>query len=218
MNYKIQCVKSIPNDLLETGEKKYYKKNDVLLEIDEIPKGVYILLKGTILSLNETSSGNTNILQIIKPLSTIFDELIINSQNSPNKYICYSDVEIISINKKEIIHLMRNNYNINQFFFKISCYKLDIFIHLANKFNLLSGEQKIFNTFLEFAEHYGNKRNNIIKINFKLSQQFISDLLGVNRSTTVRAINKLKELNILELRNGYYYIINIDLLESICYT
>lgn len=225
MYYKIIGLRSIPGELLEVGEKKYYKKNDILLDGNEIPQGILILLKGTVLTVKESSDGNINILQIFEPLIPLFDKIlfsdvnnkkkIISENTAPNKFICYSDVEVIYINKLEFINLIKNNSNINNFFLETAYYRMSFLIS-QNKFNLFNGEQRIYNIFLEFALYYGIEINHKIKINFKLSQQFISSLADVNRSTTVRAINKLKELNILEYKNGYYYIPKIHLLEDIC--
>lgn len=215
MNYKIIDLKSIPDKLLEVGEKKYYRKNDILLDVGETPQEILILLKGTVLTVKENSDGEINILQIFEPLVPLFDQLLISSHKTSVRFICYSDVEVIYISKPKFINLINNNITINKFFLETAYYKMN-FLSNQNKFNFLSGEQRIYNIFLEFSSHYEIKKNDKIKINFKLSQQFISNLAGVNRSTTLRAIKKLKKLNILTYSNGYYYITKIDLLENIC--
>ncbi|MGI6449974.1 MAG: helix-turn-helix domain-containing protein [Desulfitobacteriia bacterium] len=45
-----------------------------------------------------------------------------------------------------------------------------------------------------------------MKLNIKISQQFISNILSMNRITSARIIRKLKKLRLIEQTDGYYYI------------
>src|SRR5699024_11192556 len=67
---------------------------------------------------------------------------------------------------------------------------------------------------ISFARRYGVSYDEKILINKKLSIDYITNLLGVNRATTVRAIRKLKDMNLLENINGFYCIRGIQTLKS----
>lgn len=217
MNYKVIGLNSVPSELLEAGVKKYYKKNEILLEVGEEPTGILILLKGTVLTVTDNSDGDTTIVNIFEPLIPLFDLLIFNHKKILGRFICYSDVEVLYIDKQEITNLKNNNSIINDFFLETAYYKMNFLVN-RDKFNLFNGEQRVYIILLEFAVQYGIKKNEEIKINFKISQQFISNVINVNVSTTARAITKLKKLGILEFRDGFYYIKKMHLLENICST
>lgn len=67
---------------------------------------------------------------------------------------------------------------------------------------------------LTFAANFGKETEGKTKLNIKISQQFISEMLGVTRGTTIKVINKLKELNLIEQTNGYYYIKDLQRLKN----
>ena len=72
---------------------------------------------------------------------------------------------------------------------------------------------KICDLLLIFAEHYGVPYDGKILIKEKISQQLLSNLLGINRVTAVRAIKDLKEMALIEQINGYYCIRSLEKLK-----
>jgi CRP/FNR family transcriptional regulator len=64
------------------------------------------------------------------------------------------------------------------------------------------------------AEKFGIEEENAIKLDIKISQQFISNILGINRNTCIRMINKLKKLNYINQIHGYYYIVDFEGLKQ----
>lgn len=82
MQNKIISMNYIPDKLLETGVNKYFKKDDILLDIGETPLGIHILIKGTVIVINENANGNTNILFIVEPLFTLDGFNVGNNRHS----------------------------------------------------------------------------------------------------------------------------------------
>ena len=107
---------------------------------------------------------------------------------------------------------------------------MDIMESLSTKFlssmeqirhsNFHNAAWKICDLLLIFAEHYGVPYDGKILIKEKISQQLLSNLLGINRVTAVLAIKELKEMALIEQINGYYCIRSLEQLkrhqERIC--
>ena len=100
---------------------------------------------------------------------------------------------------------------------------MDIMESLSTKFlsameqvrhtNFHNAGWKICDLLLIFAEHYGVPYDGKILIKEKISQQLLSNLLGINRVTAVRAIKELKEMALIEQINGYYCIRSLEKLK-----
>jgi CRP/FNR family transcriptional regulator len=65
-----------------------------------------------------------------------------------------------------------------------------------------------------FSERYGVPYNDAVMIKEKISQQILSDLLGVNRITVNRIIKILKDAGLLFQINGYYCICDVKKLKQ----
>ena len=77
--------------------------------------------------------------------------------------------------------------------------------------NELNAVRKVCNLFLILAERYGAADSGGIVIREKLSQEYISSLLGLNRITVVRVMKSLKEQGVIQRRNGCYWISDVEL-------
>ena len=67
---------------------------------------------------------------------------------------------------------------------------------------------------LTFADKYGTDYDGKILIEHKLSINYLTALMGVNRATTIRALNMLKGKKLLETVNGLYCIRDLDALKE----
>ena len=77
-----------------------------------------------------------------------------------------------------------------------------------------SAIQKVCNLLLSFADRYGVVENGEIVIRERLSQEYISNLLGINRVTVVRVMKELRERGLVERRNRYYCLCDIEQLKE----
>lgn len=130
-------------------------------------------------------------------------------------YKCIEDSEFINISRNTIIEIMKTDFEVNMFIYNVNTNNFFNLVNRVHDYSKVSSERRVILLFIEFVEEFGVKVEDKIKINFKFTQQFISDLVNVERSTAVRTIKKLKEMNIIEKINGYYYIKDINLLKEI---
>ena len=75
-----------------------------------------------------------------------------------------------------------------------------------------SSEWRICDLLLIYADFYGVEYDGKILIQEKISQQIMSNLLGINRITTVRGIKNLKNMGLIEQINGLYCIRDVERL------
>ena len=72
--------------------------------------------------------------------------------------------------------------------------------------NFQNASWKVCNLLLSFAKQYGVTYDGKILIKEKISQQLMSDMLGINRITAVRIIKELKDQELVEQINGFYCV------------
>jgi biotin operon repressor len=71
---------------------------------------------------------------------------------------------------------------------------------------------RMSNFLLDIADIFGEKIGTKTKLTLKLSHQFISAALNINRVTAAKNTKKMKELGLIEFFNDYYYIADIPAL------
>lgn len=212
---KVYSAQKIPQKLLNIGDKKYFKKNDIIIHQGDILNELYILIKGKVILYHENKNGILTYRSLLVPPCLMGEPNVIIQEEILFNYECIEDSELVIIRRNALLNAMKTDFDINIFLYSInSSYSFNAEKRLRY-YSEFSSENRVVEVFLEFAEVFGVKTNDKIKINYKFSQQFISDLANVKRATTVRTIRKLKDKKIIEYFNGKYYIIDFNLLKEI---
>lgn len=214
MHSKILKMDNIPEKLLSLGERKCFKKNEIILYPGEKLNYMYILVEGKVLVLTNSLNGLLIYDFLLLP-NCIIAEMCVNDKiECPSTFKCLEDSEIILISKDTIKNILKSDYDIASYLHNVTTNLFFRFFHQANEYATSSTEERITNILIEFAEEFGENNDGEIKINFNLSQQFISNLVGVKRITTARIIKKLKDENSIKLYESYYYIKDINKLKK----
>lgn len=213
MNYSIIKLDNIPKKLLNVGKKQFLKKNDILIYSGELVNYAYILLKGKVLVYYDTAKGSLYSDLILAPC-IIGEETVICQNEIVGTFKCLQNCEFIKIPRKILLDLMKTDFEINIFLYKKVTTLFNQSGLKLSTYSSLPSEKKVILFLIELAEALGIDMDGKIKIDFNISQQFISNFVSVERTSTVNAFNKLKDKHILEYHDGYYYINDLESLKK----
>lgn len=214
MNHKFLKMVDVPEKLINLGEKIFLKKDQIIFHRGEKTDYFCILIKGKIIGINYTKDGLMFYSAVMLPNYIFCESCVINDEEVPITFKCLNNVELVKISKNTLLELYNTDIDIFNYIYRIASEKFYNLVLKNSEYLVLSSEQKIVEILLELVEEFGIVDDGKIKINFKFSQELISDLVGVNRRTTTRTFTKLRNNNILEYIDGDYYINNIDLLKQ----
>jgi CRP/FNR family transcriptional regulator len=195
------------------GAVKKIPKNTILAEPGNLPKCCYVVKKGCVVSFEYTLSGEERIYGIHMPPCPILEAPLLFNKPCAVYFKTVEPSEMICVDRHTLLDLMREDFHTT----------MAVIESISNKF-IVGMEQireatnhdvawRLCNLLLEFAAAYGVLYDGATLIQKKLSQQFLSNLLGVNRVTVNRISQKLKDLGFIEQINGYYCIGDIEKLK-----
>ncbi|MDO4328762.1 MAG: Crp/Fnr family transcriptional regulator [Lachnospiraceae bacterium] len=199
--------------LVELGERKIFPKNYELVRAGAIPKYCYIVKSGRVAAYEYTIGGEERIYNFNECNSLLLEANVLFDYVSPVNFKTTLPSELICIDKETLLEAISRDPQVS----------MDVMESLATKFmssmdqirhaNFHNAEWKICDLLLIFADRYGVPYDGKILIKEKVSQQLLSNLLGINRVTAVRAIKSLKEMSLIEQINGYYCIRDVERLK-----
>lgn len=214
LNTKILKMNNIPEKLVNIGEIKHYKKNDIVIQPGYLLEYMYVLINGELTLFRNTSDGKVNHAALVLPPYIIGKTVHqYSSMSFLSTVKCVKNSEIIIINKNTLNKTIESDIEFAKFIFNLPCYVIN-YLKANTEFQCLSNEKKIKFFLTEFAEEFGEIKNNKIKINYKITQPFINNLTGIELRTIANVLKKLRDENILEYYNGYYYISDLSLLKQ----
>lgn len=215
MQTVVSSIQKIPKNLLNIGDKKYFEINDIFVHQGEIINQLYILIKGKIIVYHENRDGTSHYHNLLISPCLMGELNVIAQTEMPFNYKCVEKSELIVIRRDTLINIMKTDFDITLFLYSLNSKYSFNAEKLIRQYSDFSCENRVIKLFSEFTEAFGVQVNDKIKINYKFTQQFISDLANVKRATTVRTLRKLKEKKIIEYSKGKYYILDFNLLKKI---
>lgn len=159
-----------------------------------------------------TLNGEERIYNFNEQNSLLLEANLLFDYASPISFKTARPSELVCIDKETLLNTVNTDPEVS----------MDIMESLATKFfssmdqirhaNFHNAGWKICDLLLIFADRYGMPYDGKVLIREKISQQLLSNLLGINRVTAVRAIKELKEMSLIEQINGFYCIRDIERL------
>lgn len=196
--------------LVKLGEHVYYPKNYILVSPGDTIQYCYLVIKGRVISEEYTPDGTEHIFNIFEKGSIFLESNLLLNVPSAVNFQTLIPSELICITQAKLSDAMAADYEMVKFVLESMANKYySAMDQLRENYNH-DAKWKVYNLLLILAANFGIRRDNWIMINFKVSQQMLSNLLGINRITIGKIIRELKELQLIEQVNGYYCIHNIE--------
>lgn len=198
--------------LIPFGETVAYPKDYVLLDAKEQAEYCYVVKSGRILSYEIYANGEERIFHFYEKGGLFLEENVLFGQKSSFCFRTACETELIRIDKERMECAIRQDPQLAFDIIETASAK-----YLSAMEQLRHGKNyniawKICDLLLSFADYNGKQYGKRVYLREKISQQTISDLLGVNRITTVRTIKKLKDLGLIERVRGMYCIPDVKAL------
>lgn len=187
-----------------------YKKGDVIAFRDEVINGLYINFSGEVSTEMLKDNGESKKIEEIKSGKILAAAFIFGEYNYfPVDIIAKTDVEILYIEKKELLNLLVTNKKLLvKFLDEISEKAQFLSKNLWESVAKKSIEQKFANYLLV------NEKNNLVELKITLTE--LAEYFNVTRPSLSRVINQMIEEKILlRVRKGVYKIENKNYLKSL---
>ena len=186
--------------------KKYSPNESIAFRGDEV-KGLYIILKGTLITEMLTEEGNVIKIEELVPSDVIASAFIFGKKNSfPVDLSVKDEAEILFVERKEFLKLLFSEEKILENFLN----------EISNKTQLLTN--KIWNSFnnktikKKFCDYVKkNQKNNLFSIQ---NLGALAEFFGVERPSLSRVLSELvKDEKLERIGRNKYKILDIEFFE-----
>lgn len=202
------------SQLTELGDAISLPRNYSIIENGEYTEYCYVVLKGRVISYENFPNGEERIYQFYEAGDIFLEESLSGTEAVFINYRTDKPTELCRIKKKILYDMIKNDIQLALSFLELSQKKEQMAMQILRRSRNYSVMWKICDVFCFFADRYGEQREKGILIRERFSQQFIANLLGVNRITAVRAMKELAGKGLIKKDNGFYYICDMDKLKE----
>ncbi|WP_101474140.1 MULTISPECIES: Crp/Fnr family transcriptional regulator [Fusobacterium] len=213
---KIEFFKGIDNEKIIADLTKIdykilkFKKDDIVAFRGDEIKGMYINLKGTLVTEMLKDSGETKKIEELSNGKIMASAFIFGSFNNfPVDIIAKSDVEILYIEKKELLKLLtQDKILLERFLNEISGKAQFLSKNLWESISNKRIDKKLAEYFLN------NEKNQIVELNISIKE--LSEYFNVSRPSLSRVLKELVDNKKIEkIKKGMYKILDRNYLENL---
>jgi len=195
------------------GVIKNFRKGFILAEPEEVPQCCYAVKKGRVIAFEFTPGGGERVYNFMEENSLLLEGNLLLNKKAMVYFRTTKPSELVCVEKEALLNgMMRDPLLMTDVLESLSSKFLAAMDQIREQ-NSHNVTWKFCNLMLIFAERFGVPHAGGCLVKEKISQQMLSNLLGINRVTCIRVINKLKESGLMDMTDGYYHIKSITALK-----
>ena len=196
--------------LKELGTLKKIPAGTVIAEAGCKTDRCYLIKTGRVIGYEYTKGGEQRIYCANEKESLVLEDCLLLGCEVPINFQTTMETELYCISRKELQTIIYENPEAAMDIIQSLSMKLMSVVEQVRFEQEHSATEKVCNLLLAYAGRYGVADSDGTMIREKLSQEYIANLLGLNRVTVVRVMKDLKQQGLLEKKNGYYYLYHIE--------
>lgn len=207
LDEKAKCLEKL-------GKSKKVPAGTIIFSPGDNPDYCYYIKSGTVVGYEVTRNGAERDFNVMLKNSLVCESYMLLNAPIEIYFKASSETELVRIYRDDLTRAMKEDFELNMVVMCSISYKFLSAMDEIRQTCTYNATWRICNMLLIFADQYGEDYDGKIIIRQKISQQLLSNLLGINRITTVRIIKNLKYLGLIEQVNGLYCIRSKDKLRE----
>lgn len=198
---------------LNVGEIATAKKNTYLYHAGEHIDFVYIVLEGRVRLYLINEEGREKTIAVIGQ-NGLLGEYTMKSNSYITSTVTVAETKLLKVQKSVFEDLLLQHQDLAIQRVEMLSMKVEMLANSSLQLSYGKSQERIVQTFLQLASMYGEKVGPLtIKIPVIFTHQEIADLVGTTRVTVVNVVKNLLDEGLIEKKNRFYYINDIEKLQ-----
>ena len=201
-------------EIKEIMKPRNYNEGEIIFFEDEPGEGLFLVKSGKVKLTKMVESGDEQILTIIQPGNVFAEVVLFGNADYPATAVALEDSKLYLIRSKDMEKLIKDKPSIAVKLLDLMSKRLRRAQKLVRDMGLKDTTCRTASLLLYLAQEYGVKRSNGIRIDLKLTQQELANMIGTTRETISRVLNKFKEKDIIKTAHKKMIINDLEQLKD----
>ena len=216
---KFNLFDTINNDEMESlsdmvAENQIKKKSPIFLEGDS-SENLYFLKEGRVKITRIDESGKEFTLTLLEP-GEVFGELgLFDDSPRETTAIALEDSLICSMKRRDFEKIMNKKPDLSFKLNKLMGLRIRQIENRIEELIFHSVPSRLASLLLRLLDRHPKKTIKGLRINIKLSQQELANLIGATREMTSSVLNSFKKAGWINVESKFIYILNRKELENL---
>lgn len=199
----------------ENGVFKHFQKNEIIIQGNEEPGGVYLIQSGYVKAYSISQLGQENLLLIhganeIMPLPWALD----GPQKVGIFYEAMSKVTVLRTSKADLRTVMGGNPWLTEQILRQLVNAFTVYAQRIQNLGYRLPRERVIACLLDLAFRFGKKMGRATVIQAPITHQDIADSVNLTRETASRALEALSNEGLISQEDRLFFIKNEEKLQA----
>jgi CRP/FNR family transcriptional regulator len=200
-------------DISKHFSEKEYKHNETIFAEGDPSDRFYLVASGNVKVLKHTVVGKDIILEVMSPGDIFGGVAVLDNKPFPASAEAMDNAAVIKISRQNLIEIMEEYPILKLEIVKYFSDKLRDAHEMLKNIATERVERRIASLLLKLGEKVGVDDGGFIKINFPLTRQEISEMVGTTVETCIRTMSKFQKKGMVKSSDGRI-MIHVDSLRK----
>lgn len=203
-------------ELFQQGKTVQFKKNDLFISPKKAPLGIYLITDGFIFSYSQSATNKKRIQTILKkgdlfPLAWF----VTNGNARRDMYVqALTDGTAQMIQKEVFLDFMNKSHLATLEIVDVLLMYLSIYVDRVENLEEDTVKDKLIKRLLFFANRFGIKDGQNIRIDIPITHKLIAESISVSRENVSRELKALENEKIIAFEERQLVVLDIERLKE----
>jgi CRP-like cAMP-binding protein len=203
--------------LLSISREKFYPKDSVIFQRDEVGNFFFIICFGRVKVVIETEDGKEAILSILYPTEFFGEMSLLDGEPRSATIIALENTRVLIIQRDEFLKLLYNHPEISLKILKTLSLRLRKANRQIETLMFFDAPGRIARILLDIVLDKGVKTEKGIAVDLDFTRQELGSLIGVSRETATRTLKAFEDEGIISVEKNHIIIHDIEKLKRRIY-
>jgi CRP-like cAMP-binding protein len=203
------------DDLVQAVHVKRVSAREELCHKDDPGNQLYVIVEGLFKAQTTSAAGDDVVFSIMGPGETVGELALFCGGKRTATVVAIQDSLLLVIDRRELFPFLRRHPDAAIKLLEVLALRVQKLTAMMEDTTFLNLPQRLGKRLLDLAERYGNRTPEGVRIEMKINQTELGDLVATTRESINKQFRAWSESGVASMSGGYVTIRDEDALRRI---
>ena len=185
-----------------------------LFEKGDPGSNMMLVLRGRVKICTRSEDGKEVIFNLVKSGEVFGEIALLDGAPRTAAAVTLDPCELLVLDRRDFIPFLHRHPEACMRLIEVLCERLRRTSEMVENLLFLEGEARLARSLVQLAENFGREVPDGIRIDLRLSQQTLGDIVGLSRESVNKQMGHLRDKGVIEMSDRFVTVTDIDRLRE----
>ncbi len=203
------------DEILRFATERRVRRGQMIFQRGDKGSSMMVVLRGRIRISSVSSDGKEVTLNVINPGEIVGELALLDGKPRSNDGAATEDTLLLVVERRHFIPFLQRNQDLTLRLLSVLCDKLRRTSVALEEIALFDLPVRLARVLLKLADDYGRASPTGVRIDLKLSQRDLSNLVAASRESVNKQLRTWRESGWVELEDGFIILLRPEALRAL---